>query len=128
EEANGRSDERAYYLTKTPRDFEPADGWPEVRAIGYALRLTQQADSKETCEVRYYICSRYLSGKRFAEAVRGHWGIEALHWTLDVTFREDDSRTRERTLANNLSWLRRFAITLVKRHPDKDSIRGKMLH
>ena len=60
--------------------------------------------------------------------MRGHWGIEALHWVLDVTFREDDSRTRERTLANNLSWLRRFAVTLLKRHPDKDSIRGKMLH
>src|SRR5438105_4028796 len=76
---------------------------------------------------RYYIASRYLSGKRFAEAVRGHWGIESMHWTLDVTFREDDSRTRERTLANNLSWLRRFAVTLLKRHPAKDSIRGKML-
>ena len=50
-----------------------------------------------------------------------------MHWTLDVTFREDDSRTRERTLANNLSWLRRFAITLVRRHPQKDSLRGKLL-
>ena len=49
------------------------------------------------------------------------------HWTLDVTFREDDSRTRERILANNLSWLRRFAVTLLKRHPIKDSIRGKMI-
>ena len=46
---------------------------------------------------------------------------------LDVTFREDDSRTRERTLGNNLSWLRRFAVTLLKRHPAKDSIKGKML-
>jgi len=41
----------------------------------------------------------------FSEAVRGHWGIESMHWVLDVNFREDDSRTRERTLANNLSWL-----------------------
>jgi hypothetical protein len=47
---------------------------------------------------------------------------------LSVTFREDDSRARERTLANNLSWLRRFAVTLLKRHPDKDSVSGKMLH
>ena len=44
-----------------------------------------------------------------------------------VNFREDDSRTRERTLGNNLSWLRRFAVTLLKRHPDKDSLRGKMM-
>ena len=49
-----------------------------------------------------------------------------MHWVLDVNFKEDDSRTRERTLGNNLSWLRRFAVTLLKRHPAKDSLRGKM--
>ena len=76
--------------------------------------------------MRYYIVSRYLSGKRFGEAVRGHWGIESMHWVLDVNFREDDSRTRERTLGNNLSWLRRFAITRLKHHPMKESLRGKM--
>jgi predicted transposase YbfD/YdcC len=127
DDGHGRIDERAYYLTKLPRDFEPADDWPEVKAIGYAIRLTQHDDGRETSEVRYYIASRYLSGKRFAEAVRGHWGIESMHWVLDVTFREDDSRTRERTLGNNLSWLRRFAVTLLKRHPVEDSLRGKML-
>ena len=74
-----------------------------------------------------HICTRYLSGKRFAEAVRNHWSIESMHWVLDVNFREDESRTRERTLGNNLSWLRRFAITLLKRHPAKDSLRGKMV-
>lgn len=124
---HGRIDERAYFLTKTPRDFACAKEWPWVKAIGYAIRSTLHPDGRETNEVRYYILSRYLSGKRFAEAVRGHWGIESMHWTLDVTFREDDSRTRERTLANNLSWLRRFAINLVKRHPEKDSLRGKLL-
>lgn len=124
---HGRIDERCYYLAKIPRDFAPAADWPEVKAIGYALRVTRHADGSETSDVRYYIVSRYLSGKRFAEAVRGHWGIESMHWILDVTFREDDSRTRERTLGNNLSWLRRFAISLLKRHPINDSIRGKML-
>lgn len=126
-EGHGRTDERAYFLAKVPRDFAPAADWPDVKAIGYALRLTTHADGRETCEVRYYLSTRYLSGKRFAEAVRGHWAIEAMHWTLDVTFREDDSRTRERTLGDNLSWLRRFAVTLLKRHPINDSTRGKML-
>ena len=124
---HGRIDERTYYITKTPREFAPAADWPDVKAIGYAMRWTQHADGRETSEVRYYIVTRYLSGKRFAEAVRGHWSIESMHWVLDVTFREDDSRSRERALANNLSWLRRFAVTLLKRHPAKDSIRGKML-
>jgi len=45
----------------------------------------------------------------------------------DVRFREDEGRTRERTLGNNLSRLRRFAVTLLKRHPIKDSLRGKMV-
>ncbi|MBS0262429.1 MAG: hypothetical protein JSS02_10805 [Planctomycetes bacterium] len=44
-----------------------------------------------------------------------------------MTFREDDSRTRERTLGNNLNWLRRFAVTLLKRHPIQDIIRAKMI-
>ena len=127
DDSHGRIDERTYYITKTPHDFAPAGDWPQVKALGYAMRWTQHADGSETSEVRYYIITRYLSGKRFAEAVRGHWGIEAMHWVLDVTFREDESRTRERTLGNNLSWLRRFAVTLLKRHPANDSIRGKML-
>jgi predicted transposase YbfD/YdcC len=127
DEGHGRIDERSYYLTKMPRDFGPAKDWPWIKAIGYTVRITQHADGRESDEVRYYLSSRYLSGKRFGEAVRGHWGIESMHWVLDVNFREDDSQTRERTLGNNLSWLRRFAVTLLKRHPDKDSLRGKMM-
>lgn len=127
EAGHGRRDERSYFLTKVPPDFALKKEWPQVKAIGYSVRITRHADGRETDEVRYYVLSRYLSGKRFSEAVRGHWGIESMHWVLDVNFREDDSRTRERTLGNNLSWLRRFAVTLLKRHPIKDSLRGKML-
>jgi predicted transposase YbfD/YdcC len=127
ESGHGRIDERSYFLTKVPADFALKRQWPWVKAIGYSLRVSKHADGRETDEVRYYILSRYLSGKRFSEAVRGHWGIESMHWVLDVTFREDDSRTRERTMGNNLSWLRRFAVTLLKRHPIKDSLKGKML-
>jgi predicted transposase YbfD/YdcC len=126
EAAHGRIDERSYYLTKIPTDFPLKKEWPWIKALGYSLRITQRANGSETDETRYYILSRYLTGKRFSEAVRGHWGIESMHWVLDVNFREDDSRTRERTLGNNLSWLRRFAVTLLKRHPVKDSLRGKM--
>ncbi len=121
-----RIDERSYCLTRIPKDFALKKEWPWVKAIGYAVRLTIHADGRETHDVRYYILSRYLSGQRFGEAVRGHWSIESMHWVLDVNFREDDSRTRERLLGNNLSWLRRFAITRLKHHPLKESLRGKM--
>ena len=126
ESGHGRIDERSYYLTRIPPDFALKKEWPWIKAIGYSLRITQHADGSETDETRYYILSRYLSGKRFCEAVRGHWAIESMHWVLDVNFREDESRTRERTLGNNLSWLRRFAVSLLKRHSGKDSLRGKM--
>ncbi len=127
ETGHGRLDERSYCLSKIPGDFAVKEEWPWIKAIGYAVRITRHDDGRETDEVRYYALSRYISGKRFSEAVRGHWGIESMHWVLDVNFREDDSRTRERTLGNNLSWLRRFAISLLKRHPIKDSLRGKMI-
>jgi len=127
EAGHGRIDERSYVLTKIPPGVLSKKEWPWIKAIGYSVRITQHPDGSETDEVRYYMLSRYLSGKRFSEAVRGHWGIESMHWVLDVNFREDDSRTRERTLGNNLSWLRRFAISFLKRHPIKDSLRGKMI-
>jgi predicted transposase YbfD/YdcC len=124
---HGRQEERTYFVAQVPSDFAARNEWPWIKAIGTAVRLTRHADGTQTDEVRYYILSRFLSATRFAQAVRKHWGIESMHWVLDVTFREDESRTRERTLANNLSWLRRFAVTLLKRHPLQDSIRGKMI-
>jgi predicted transposase YbfD/YdcC len=64
-----------------------------------------------------------LSVKRFAASIRGHWGIEnTLHWCLDVTFREDENRVRNRTLADNVAWLKRVAISMLKQVDDKESI------
>ena len=95
EKGHGRVDERSYFVTRVPRDFPLKTQWPWVKAIGYSLRVTRQPDGSETGDVRYYILSKFLSGKRFSEAVRSHWEIESMHWVLDVNFREDDSRTRE---------------------------------
>ena len=126
ETGHGRRDERYYYLAKLPDDFPMKGEWAGFRAIGLAVRMTEKKDGTTSDDARFFICSRYLSGPRFAQAVRGHWGIEnSLHWVLDVTFDEDQSRTRNRHMANNLSWLRRFAISLLKQHPSKHSIKGK---
>ncbi|MDP6060944.1 MAG: ISAs1 family transposase [Pirellulaceae bacterium] len=126
DKGHGRTDDRYYYLAKLPDDFAFKKQWSGIKAIGMAIRVTEKSDGTESGDVRYFIASRYLSGKRFAQSVRGHWGIEnSLHWVLDVTFNEDQSRARERHFADNLSWLRRFAITLLKQHPSKDSIKGK---
>ena len=70
-----------------------------------------------------HIITLRLSVKRFAACVRGHWAVEnTLHCCLDVTFREDESRVRNRTLANNLAWLKRFAISLLTQVDDMESV------
>jgi predicted transposase YbfD/YdcC len=109
-----------------PADFPLKKQWPGLKAIGMVIRMTTDSDGVERFDVRYFIVSRHLSGQRFTQSVREHWGIEnSLHWVLDVTFDEDQSRTRQRRLADNLSWLRRFTISLLKQHPSKHSIKGK---
>ena len=93
-----------------------------------AIRISQRGD-KETADVRYYINSLPLDIKLFAKTVRGHWSIEnTLHWCLDVTFREDESRVRERNLTNNMAWLKRFAISLLKQVQDKQSVAMRRRH
>ena len=66
--------------------------WKGLKSIGVATSRCLR-DGKESVEVRYYISSLTVDVKRFARAVRGHWGIEnSCHWSLDMTFREDESR------------------------------------
>ena len=74
-------------------------------------------------EIRYYISSLAVGVKRFAQAVRSHWSIEnTCHWSLDVTYREDESRIREKHLRENCAWLNRFTLSLLKQHPGRDSL------
>jgi len=126
ERGHGRRDERHYVLAKLPAGSPLRDEWPGFESIGMAVRNTEQSNGVTSGDVRYFISSAFMRGKRYAEAVRSHWTIEnALHWVWEVTFDEDHRRTRKRRIADNLSWLRRFAISLLKRHPSKNSIKGK---
>lgn len=119
---HGRLDHYTYYQLPAPLDLPGRGAWKKFATIGVAIRVSRCGDH-ETADVRFYINSLPLDVKLFAKSVRGHWGIEnTLHWCLDVTFREDDSRVRERNLTNNMAWLKRFAISLLKQVPDKRSI------
>ena len=126
DKGHGRVERRYYYQAPLPAELKPlAKGWKGLATIGQVVSITER-DGKETSEVRYYLSSLKPSVKRFAEAVRGHWGIEnSLHWVLDVTFREDESRVRNRRLAENLAALRRLAIGLLKQHPSNHSLKSK---
>ena len=77
--------------------------------------------------VRYYLLSKYIAAKRLLQIVRSHWGIEnRLHWVLDVVFDEDGNRTRKDNGPENLAILRRFALNIIRSHPDRISMRQKV--
>lgn len=119
---HGRVDRLIYYHMNAPDSLPGRNNWKGLRTIGVAVRVSEQG-GKETSDIRYFISSLRLGVKRFSNAVRGHWGIEnTLHWCLDVTFREDESRLRNRHSADNLAWLKRFAISLLKQQNDNESI------
>ena len=119
---HGRIEQRDYYQMAMPADSSEGQKWSGLKTIGLAIRRCIQK-GKETIEKRYYISSLPCHGVRFAGYVRSHWSIEnSLHWVLDMTFREDENRTQERQLANNLGWLRRLALSLLKQHPGRQSI------
>jgi predicted transposase YbfD/YdcC len=129
EKAHGREETRSYYVCSVPRDLPDCKRWPGLRAIGWTINDTVR-DGKRSYEMRYYIMSRKLSAKEFAAAVRGHWSIEnRLHWQLDVTFQEDQSRLRRGHADANFSILRRTALSLLKNnHTIKVGVKNKRLN
>jgi len=114
EKGHGRVEHRAYYLCPVPRTMTTASRWKGIKAVGMSINIVRR-NGADQMSVRYYIVSKYLSAVKFAEAVRGHWGIEnSLHWQLDVTFGEDQSRVRKGNADQNQSLLRRTALSLLK--------------
>jgi predicted transposase YbfD/YdcC len=122
ETKHGREETRTYLQLPAPEDLPGFLRWKGLKSIGLATSHCLR-DGKEAIDVRYYISSLGVEVKEFARAVRGHWGIEnSCHWTLDMTFREDESRLREGNLRENFAWLNRFALSLLKQHPGRQSL------
>ena len=116
---HGREEERTYLQLPIPEGLPGQADWKGLKSVGVVTSLRRKG-AEEGVEVRYYLSSLPVDVGLFARAVRGHWSVEsACHWTLDVTFREDDSRIRERVLGNNISWLYRFTLSILKQHPDR---------
>jgi predicted transposase YbfD/YdcC len=122
ETAHGREETRAYLQMAVPEDLPGSTQWKGLKTIGSVVSRCLR-DGKESIEVRYYISSLGVGVRRFARAVRGHWGIEnSCHWSLDMTYREDESRMRDEALRENFAWLNRFSLSLLKQHPGRDSV------
>jgi predicted transposase YbfD/YdcC len=125
EKGHGREEIRSYIHMPVPETLSGLAGWKGLQTIGMAT-LVCIREGKETTETRYFISSLAVGVKRFARAVRSHWGIEnSCHWSLDMIYREDESRIRDNHVRENFAWLNRFTLSLLKQHPGKDSIAMK---
>jgi predicted transposase YbfD/YdcC len=122
ETGHGREETRTYIQMPAPKSLPGFGLWKGLKSIGVVISLCLR-NGKETTETRYYIGSLPVGVKRFARAVRGHWGIEnTCHWSLDVTYREDESRIRDVNMRENFAWLNRFTLSLLKQHSSKESV------
>ena len=99
--------------------------WANIAVVGMCCR-ERTMGGETTTEENYFIGSRRMAARKYAEALQGHWGIENnLHWQLDVSFGEDSSRIQDRQAAENFNVLRKNALSLLKRNPAKKSIARK---
>lgn len=111
---HGRFETRKYWITSNISWMEDRDLWKGLNTIGM-VESEREENGKTTKEVRYFLSSIPEDAKLFASAVRSHWGIEnALHWCLDMGFREDECRIRSKNAPENLAIIRHLCLNLLK--------------
>jgi predicted transposase YbfD/YdcC len=111
---SGRQETRSCCVITAPEGIRDAGLWAGLTAIVMVIsqRVVNGVASSET---RYFIGSAAGTAEDYLKWVRGHWGIEnSLHWVLDVCFREDDQRHWAGNSAQNLAWMRKLALCLLK--------------
>jgi predicted transposase YbfD/YdcC len=130
EKGHGRIETRRYTASKEV-DWIPSDksypGQPRfenIKTIVHVLNRTEYAD-RCTFDTRVYISSAPLDIERLARGVRGHWGVESMHWLLDVEFKDDLSRYRAGDGAKNMAVVRRFALGLFRANKSKGSVKTR---
>lgn len=125
DQTHGRRVKRAYHVLPAPQAVKDKQ-WRDVRSIVMVHTECEQGDTV-THESRYYLSSLGPRTKKLARTIRAHWQIEnSLHWTLDVTFREDDRKLRHRNAIQNHALMNRIAVSLLKNDKTrKASIRRK---
>ena len=121
----GGHETRTCCVIINPSGIRDISLWTKLTAI--CMVVSQRVvDGVPSSEIRYFIGSAAGTAKEYLQWVRGHWGIEnSLHWVLDVCFREDEQRHWAGNSAENLSWLRKLALCLLK--AEKNS-KGKSIH
>lgn len=127
EKDHGRIETREYYLVNDIDWLDNRQDWKGLKSVGVVVS-SRTIQGKTTTEKRLYISSLKSNVKRFAEGVRSHWGVESMHWSLDISFQEDQCRKRSEKSAVNFAIVRHIALNLIKNEQSyKGSIARKQL-
>jgi predicted transposase YbfD/YdcC len=114
DKGHGRMEIRRYRISSEIEWLTVRKDWEGLQSIGL-VESERIIRGQTTLERRYYLSSLKADAKEFARAVREHWSIEnQLHWSLDVSFREDQCRVRIQKAAENFALLRRMALHILK--------------
>jgi predicted transposase YbfD/YdcC len=129
---HGRQESRVYTVLYDPQGLSTKHERVDLKAIIMVYRQRQVGSGEDgkgySEETSYYIASSDAPVQELAGGIRSHWGIDnKVHWVLDVVFREDDSRARAGHAAENLGWVRRVALALLRQDDSKGSLKGKRL-
>lgn len=127
EKGHGRIETRNCKVYNQIQLLEDLEKWKGLKSV---VQITSQREirEKKTTEIRLYICSFLGDAEAFNKFIRLHWGIEnKLHWTLDMTFREDEQRKRDKNAAQNFAVVRKIALNLLKKENSTTSLRSKRL-
>ena len=129
---HGRLEIRECWVLSAPEYLDyvrRAEAWKNLHSVVRICTEVRHERIPVSRETRYFISSLAGSAQGMIKAVRGHWGIEnGLHWVLDVTFREDDSRVRKDHAPENFAVLRHIALNVLNRARNgKDSIKTMRL-
>lgn len=124
---HGRVEERSVCAAEAAWLAERHPEWKGLRSIAMITCLRKDKKSGlKSKEQRFYISSLPPDPQLILQSSRAHWSIEnSLHWMLDVTFREDESRMRKDNSAINLATLRHAAINILKKETSKISVKRK---
>ena len=115
DKGHGRVETRTCWQTDDIEWFADRDKWAGLRSVCMAeSEVYDMAKKKKTRETRFFISSLPVDPKRALEAIRAHWGVEAMHWTLDMDFDEDRSRARTEDIAENLAMLRHVVVNVLR--------------
>ncbi len=127
EKSHGREEIRKCVVVEDVSWYKESWKWEGLRSLIMVERVRKEGEKETSIDQHYYITSLGADARKILKSIRKHWSIEnSLHWVLDVSWSEDQSRVRNGNAAQNLSLLRKSALNLHKKSSRKDSLKGKI--